>query len=380
MIPSGIYTDLGAKQLREMLFEYSKITGLFGFENRKTIFEGVDSRFKFVALSFVKGQSTTSFPAAFMRHDVNELAAFPNRDSLEIGVDLVRKLSPDSLSVMEFKSEKDVEIAEKMLQFPLLGEKRDDVWNLSLGREFDMSIDSGLFRSDSDGKLALYEGKMIHQFEHQLAKPRYWIGEKEGRKSLLGRTPDNGQKVNYELYRVAHRAIARNTDSRTMIATVLPPKTFFGHSMNASRIGLKAEETLYVCAILNSFAFDYILRLQVTANLTLNFVYQTPVPRLSTRDVAFLPIVTRAAKLICTTPEFDDLAKAAGIGTHANGATDADERATLRAELDALVARLYGLDEAEFAHILATFPLVSEPTRLAARNKFRDLERGVFVP
>jgi hypothetical protein len=43
VIPSGIYTDLGAKQLRELLFNQSRITGLFGFENRKAIFEGVDS-------------------------------------------------------------------------------------------------------------------------------------------------------------------------------------------------------------------------------------------------------------------------------------------------------------------------------------------------
>lgn len=65
VIPSGIYTDLGAKQLREMLFNRTMITGLFGFENRKAIFENVDSRFKFIVLTFRKGGITISFPAAF---------------------------------------------------------------------------------------------------------------------------------------------------------------------------------------------------------------------------------------------------------------------------------------------------------------------------
>ncbi|MEQ8540353.1 MAG: hypothetical protein RIB93_23225 [Coleofasciculus sp. D1-CHI-01] len=37
VIPSGIYTDLGSKQLRYMLFEQTQITGLFCFENRKEI-------------------------------------------------------------------------------------------------------------------------------------------------------------------------------------------------------------------------------------------------------------------------------------------------------------------------------------------------------
>ena len=66
VIPSGIYTDLGTKQLREMLFSATEITGLFGFENRREIFEGVHRSFKFVVLTFEKGGQTSRFPAAFM--------------------------------------------------------------------------------------------------------------------------------------------------------------------------------------------------------------------------------------------------------------------------------------------------------------------------
>ena len=122
VIPSGIYSDLGTKQLRQMLFEENQVTGLFGFENRKAIFEGVDSRFKFVVLSFEKGGRTAQFPAAFMRHEVGELEGFPADDSVRVGVDLIKRSSPSSLSVTEFKSELDVRIVEKMLRFPLLGE------------------------------------------------------------------------------------------------------------------------------------------------------------------------------------------------------------------------------------------------------------------
>ena len=50
----------------------------------------------------------------------------------------------------------------------------------------------------------------------------------------------------------------------------------------------------------------------------------------------------------------------------------------MRAELDGLVAHLYDLTEAEFAHILATFPLVPEPAKQAARNAYRDVERGLI--
>ena len=61
-----------------------------------------------------------------------------------------------------------------------------------------------------------------------------------------------------------------------------------------------------------------------------------------------------------------------------DGATDPAERARLRAELDGLVAHLYGLSAAEFTHILASFPLLPEPAKQAARNAYRDVERGLI--
>ena len=111
-------------------------------------------------------------------------------------------------------------------------------------------------------------------------------------------------------------------------------------------------------------------------------------------DSQFSLIVARAARLICTPPEFDDLAKAVGLKPQSphpsllpkgegasqiqDGATDPTDRAQLRAELDGLVAHLYGLSEAEFVHILGTFPLVAQPVKVAAQNAYRDVERGLI--
>jgi Alw26I/Eco31I/Esp3I family type II restriction m6 adenine DNA methyltransferase len=380
VIPSGIYTDLGTKQLREMLFSQTKVTGLFGFENRKTIFEGVDSRFKFIVLSFEKGGTTQEFPAAFMRHDVEELELFPNHEDLLINIELVRRLSPDSLSVMEFRCERDITIANKMFQFPSLGEKINGKWNLRLTREFDMTNDSRLFKQEpGKGRLPLYEGKMIHQFTHLYAEPRYWVDEKEARKALLGRNNvDEGQKLDYQHYRFAYRAIARSTDSRTLIGTVLPTNVVCGHSLNVASPA-DNKDMLFICAALNSFCFDFALRQQVSVNLTMFFIYQTPVPRLTVGDTYFNEIIERAAKLICTTSEFDELAEEVGLGSHKRGVTNEVERGKLRAELDGMIAHLYGLTEEEFAYILTTFPIVPEPVKVAAINAYRDVERGLIL-
>lgn len=95
---------------------------------------------------------------------------------------------------MEFKSERDVAIAEKMLRFPLLGRKIEGAWNLVLSNEFHMTNDSHLFQSaPGAGRLPLFEGKMIWHFQADLAKPKYWVDETAGRKALLGRILDTGQ-------------------------------------------------------------------------------------------------------------------------------------------------------------------------------------------
>jgi len=380
VIPSGIYTDLGTKQLREMLFSQTNVTGLFCFENRKTIFEGVDSRFKFVILTFEKNKQTLSFPVEFMRHDVEELQRFPHKDSLVISVDLIRKLSPDSLSVMEFKQDIDIHIAEKMSHFPLLGETLPDTWNLKLTSEFHMTNDSHLFKTEpAQGRLPLYEGKMIHQFTHRYALPKYWLDEKEARQALLKRGEvDKGQILDYQTYRLGFRSVSSSTNERSLISSLIPKSVFCGNSLSISEYeqnNFRENEAFkfFILTILNSFLIDWMLRQKVSQNLNFFYIYQLPIPRLKEGDKYFQEIVENAAKLICTTEEFDQLAKEVGIGYHKNGVTEEAERMAIRAKLDAIVAYLYELNLTEFQHILTTFPLVPESVKTATLKAYQTL-------
>jgi hypothetical protein len=383
VIPSGIYTDLGAMQLRNMLFETCRVTGLFGFENRRKIFEGVDSRFKFVVLSFEKGGRTQSFPAAFMRHDPADLARFPGENDLRLTVPLIKRLSPGSFSMMEFKSPLDIQIAEKMLRFPLLGEEIQGTWNVKFTQEFNMTTDSDLFRTQpGPGRLPLYEGKMIWQFQHAYAPPRYWVDEKEGRKRLLGGEKDVGQKLGYQGYRIGFRDVARNTDTRTLIAGLVP-RTFCGNTLPLVVEPTIAEQICLLLGLLNSLSADWMIRQKVSAHCNFFYMNQLPIPRLTENDPAFRPLVERAARLVGTAPEFDDLLKEvfgpkASHATH--GVTDPQSRLTLRAEIDALVARLYDLTEAEFTHILGTFPLVDLATKQLTLETYRHLLRLGHFP
>ncbi len=387
VIPSGIYTDLGATNLRKLLFDETNITGLFCFENNKLIFEGVHRSFKFIVLTFVKDGKTERFPTAFMRHNVDELINFPNQYSLIISTDLIKKSSPDSLSLMEFKNKIDVQIVEKMLKFPLLGEKLENTWEFEIHREFNLTDDAALFHTDKkEDSLPLYEGKMIHQFDNEFSNPRYWIDKQEGRKAILGRKEDKGQLLDYQGYRLGFREVAASTNQRTMIATLLPSNIFTCYTVTTSSSPSNVYELLLIVAFLNSFVVDFIVRQKVTCHCTMYLIYQLPIPRLTEKDPQFKAIVERAAALICTTPEFDDLKQeleAKGYSTvrpelvegwFDKLTTNGDKlpnRTVIRAELDAMIARLYGLTEDEFAHVLATFPIVKAEVKAAALAAFK---------
>lgn len=386
VVPAGLYNDQGTKALREMLFDGGEVRALFGLSNERYLFEEVHHSVKFCILIFGKGGKTREFEAAFRINPREAVAAeqldvFLRNEQLHVRLTpgLIRRLSPATVSIMEFRDKTDIEIAEKMMCFPALDKESDEGWKLVLSTEFHMTSDSVVFKMEPGSRrLPLYEGKLIHQYRHLVAEPKYWVDESEGRARILGRQEDSKQEMDYQGYRIAIRDVARNTDERTLIATVLPRRVFCRNTLSLEKKGpLDAWSRFYLLALFNSFCIDYLLRQRVNAHVSFFFIYNLPVPRLPSSDVVLRRLALRAAKLVCTGPEFDDLAREVGLRDHRDGATDFATRARLRAEIDGLVAHLYGLTEVEFLHVLATFPVVPDPDKVAAHNAYRDVAAGV---
>lgn len=370
VIPSGIYTDLGSMQLRQMLFDKTKITGLFCFENRKQIFEGVDTRFKFVVLSFEKKESTTSFPAAFMRHDVEELALFPESNFVTISKDLVKKLSPDALAIFEFKNETELMLFEKLYKNKSLLQWKD----IELSREFNASDDD--FRFNGNSGYRIYEGKMLWHYDAYYSEGIKFIAEKELKETHFWGKDD------WKHPRLAIRRISANTNERTLITTLIPPFCLTSHSLfvNVNDI-LDDVNAIYLTSLFNSFVMDYVVRNQATTNVTQFIINGLPIVNLRSSDKWHKPIISRAAKLICTTDEFAELWEEVMKTKWSEkvAVTNETERNQLRAELDGIIAHVYQLTEEEFTYILSTFPLVALPQRVAAHNAYRDVINGTLI-
>jgi hypothetical protein len=126
-----------------------------------------------------------------------------------------------------------------------------------------------------------------------------------------------------------------------------------------------------VVAIFNSFVCDWAIRLRISQHLNMFYVYQLPIPRLVDGDLYFADLLSRSARLTCTAGEFADLAIEAGIES-SEAASEKKERACIRAEIDAIVAHLYGLSEDHLQHIVASFPLVDEKVKVGVLEVYRD--------
>jgi hypothetical protein len=365
IVPSGFHTDLGSRNLRRLVFEENTVDCLIGLENRRGLFP-IDRRFKFDLLVLTRGGRTTAFGASFMAHDPDQ------GPDLTVSLEDIRRFAPMSLSLPEFRTAEDARVAASIYgRWPLLGRSVEGAWALDFRREFDLTADSHLFNGDRRG-LPLWEGKLINQYDPAFAEPRHWVEEEAGRRALAGRRPEASDH-----HRLVVRTIAASTNQRTLIAAVVPPGRFLGNSLlYASRRPAPArgrapylDELHFACALLNSFVLDYLIRQKVSTNVNKFFLEQLPLPRLTRGDRRLDDIARLARRL--------------GDGEGGDGSPVRAERVAVRAVVEARVAHLYGLAEADYRHVLMsphTFPAVDEELKVACLEAFRGLSALPEVP
>jgi hypothetical protein len=107
-----------------------------------------------------------------------------------------------------------------------------------------------------------------------------------------------------------------------------------------------------LCALLNSYVANYLIRLRVNTHVTVSLVSRLPVPLVPPGH----PLFTRLAR--CSE----------SLALGATAAEDMEEYA----EIQAIAAHLYRLNATQFEHVLETFPLVPREIRNRAFRKFID--------
>lgn len=247
IVPTGIATDDTYKTFFAALVESGALVSLVGFENEAFIFPGVHHFTKFCLVTM--RAPSTSDAAARIVFFVRELDQLRDEGRwFQLSSDDFRLLNPNSRTCPTFRSRRDAEINRRIYErVPVLANEAtgESPWNVRFGTLFHMANDSHLFE-DRDGPqlVPLYEGKMVHQFDHRFGTyagqtqeqtnqgklpelseaqhadpnhfviPRYWVPRASVEARLLGKWERR--------WMLGWRDITNATNERTVIASIIP--------------------------------------------------------------------------------------------------------------------------------------------------------------
>ena len=177
--------------------------------------------------------------------------------------------------------------------------------------------------------------------------------------------------------RIAFRDVTNRTNTRTVLACLIPPRTPLTHTAPNLVINeYPAVAQAYILAVMNSLSFDWLARRYVETHLTYFILNSLTFPL--SQNTPWKRIGALAARLSCVDERFAEFAANAGVAC--GPLTDA-QRHDMRAEIDALVARAYGLTEDELRFIYTDFTenAISAAYRELVLKKFAVAEAAKWL-
>lgn len=397
IVPSGIASDDTTKFFFQDLVDRKSLVSIFDFENRKKLFQDVDSRMKFCLLTCRNGAEPLAPEAEFVffAHGVDELGDPERRFTLS-PQDLAQ-INPNTRTCPIFRSRRDAELTKAiyrrvpvLIREPGEGRPAENPWGIKFATMFHMSNDSGrfrtreqlesagwhlegnVFRNKEGGEfLPLYEAKMTQMYNHRAADvvksataqhrqaqpstitegelkdpsrcaiPMSWITKQECMESIKSYW-DKKWFLGFTL-------VTSPTNTRTMNPSLFP-LSGVGNSLPIILGNEFSQSYEYLYANLCSYVFDYITRQKIGGvNLNFYIVNQLAVliPK-SFMSIAVwesnLPIqkwiLPRVIELTYTAWDLSHFAQDCGVAGPPFR-WDSERRFLLRCELDAAFFHLY---------------------------------------
>lgn len=337
LVPDNFATDENTTGVRHMVFDNYAIKEFLSFENRLGLFPAVHRSYKFAVLTFKKAKENIhEFDAFFYKHKLESL--MDSDEKFSYPIDLV--LSDEEYSFIEVNNEVEMELINKLtLEIP----RFDEIENLSIGTDFHKTNDSSYFMEINENNIPLYEGKFMNQFS---------IFPDQLTEGIAEDVVENKLANDYKEYRIAIRTIARATDKRSLICTLLPNNSVATNSLHvqrdASRMSL--EEKLFYVGILNSYIVDFYLRNLITTNVNKRYLVKLPIAKYGSLSSTFEINSIVKTLLMTNGLMYSDLNVIKGNVKHSQMTKE-----NLIAELNALIFKEYGLTREEIIVIMKSF-------------------------
>ena len=372
LVPGGLIRNIGARELREWLFRNFDVD-ITILDNRERYFE-IDSRFKFLQL-IASRQSRSGGVVRFGMHETGGLSGkwMVKTDYREL------KNMRTGFALPEVRSLDDWELVTRLQKRHPSFESSDAGWLPRFCREVDMTSDKSKFNDPDDavGGIPVIEGRMVHQ--HRVSAKRYVSGR--GRRAQWVVQPPFDAPMNPQwvirsedihhsikdrvnMLRAGFCDITGQTNERTVLAALIPTGVVCGNKVPTIDFGSDVR-TLSWVGIANSFIFDWLVRRSITTTLNFFMLRNLPVPSWDPTNSDFLEIGKRSkllAKLECE-----------------GGEENLWELATLRAEIEVLSAKLYGISVLDFDRILRDFPQVDREQSPIGGESISTITRDMIV-
>ena len=204
----------------------------------------------------------------------------------------------------------------------------------------------------------------------KLRKPQPGAGSLIAKKVLIAKRK-HAQRLELERARVVYRATTNRTNSRTVIACLIPPEVLLVNSAPYLVFVDGDERDQAAClGVMNSLPFDWQVRRYVEASLNFFMLESMVVPHLN--EEQYTVIAESAARLSAVDSRFDQFAQAVGVEV---GPLDEDEQRRLRVEIDAQVAQVWELtiDDLRLMFTDFTEKAVSPEYRAAVLARLEEL-------
>lgn len=420
--PTGLATDATTAEFFADTVRSERLVAFYDFENEAKIFPGVHNAVRFAISCISGGRRVESARLSFVTRHVRD--AIGTRFSLV--ADEISRLNPNTGTLPMFRTRRDAEITLRVYEkFPILLEDETGVnsWNLTFRQGlFNMATDSGLFLTADDLRsvgasfdgwhweqggelwLPLYEAKMLSHWDHRFATyegatqaqlnkgtlprvdepahddpeqeplARYWVTSKEVDKELAGRWGRD--------WLIGWRDITGQEKWRTYVPSVLPASAV-GNKFPLVWFGDYALAPLWQ-AMSSSFVFDYVSRQKLSGTgMTFFIVKQLAAPAPSEFEKPLAGVTSRYLSLWLRDRVLELTYTSRRIAPYAVDVLGLESgedpgtpfrwlparREQLRAELDAAMFMLYGLDRDEVEHVMDSFFVV---------RKYDERDHGEF--
>jgi hypothetical protein len=339
IVPATLLSDDGSAALRRSLILANGLESVTVYDNRHAIFP-IHRGVRFATIVASRYGRTGSVACRFGLTTPADRQGPDARAATPLTPALIERLGGSGLAIPELPTTADVLLVERLVRaHPALGSREG--WHVRFGRELNATDDRDCFVGRAAGTPGwpVVEGRHLTPFRVDLDRVTRVADPSKAVLRL-------GGSARVSRPRLAYRDVAASTNRTTLIAAIVPPDTVTVHTVFCLRERLPLAEQRVLCALLNSFVANYLVRRRVTTHVTTAIVESLAVPRLQRRSGLF-EALHDAAQALEQSPD-----------------------AGAAAEVHAMAAEAYALTGQEFDHVLATFPLVDERERRDAAVRF----------